>query len=137
MTLSIGSAHKQWVSNARRAHIDNGTGPGKIKYYPDPRPASGDTPTVTMLCQMLLAKPCGTVDPSGLHLTTSAPAQATGSGIIRWARITDSDDNFIMDGDVRMVSDADIAIADFVIDVARVLTGSFINLVASSLAEGG
>ena len=140
MTLSISTRHKQIVSSARMADIDSGnsgTGAGKIKLYPDPRPASGSTPTGNLLCTVTLTHPCGVVNASGLHLTIPSPAQAGASGVIRWARVIDSDDNFIMDGDVRLATDSDVAIADFVIDLAQVYAGSFVNLVSATLAEGG
>lgn len=136
MTLSISSRNKQAASAARRDDIDLAATPGKILYYPDPRPAPGATAS-GLLVSMTLTDPCGTVDSSGLHLTSAAAAQAVAAGIIRWARVVDGDDNYVMDGDVRMVTDTDIADADFVIDAAQVYVGSFVNLISATLAEGG
>lgn len=140
MTLALSSAVKQARSTSVKVIIDAGgagAGSGKIKLYTTPRPASGAAPTGTLLAAIVLSHPCGTVDASGLHLTSPAPAQAGAAGIIRWARVTDADDVFVMDGDVRLSTDGDVAIADFIIDVAQVYPGSFVNLVSALLAEGG
>lgn len=137
MTLALSSAVKQARSAAVKNTIDAGTSAGKIKLYPSPRPAAGAVPSGSLLATIVLSHPCGTVDASGLHLTSLAPAQAAAAGIVYWARVTDSDDNFVMDGDVRMSSDADANIADFIIDVAQLYPGAFVNLVSATLVEGG
>jgi hypothetical protein len=137
MTLTISTRQKQLVSTARMADIDSAATPGKIKFYPSPRPASGDTTAASLIATMLFSDPCGTVDASGLHLTSAAPAQVINGGVIRWCRVTDGDDNFVWDGDVRMSTDGDVAIADIVIDVANVLVGGFVTLVSATVAEGG
>lgn len=137
MTLALSSRNKQAASAARRDDIDSGVGAGKIKLYASPRPATGAAPVGGLLATIELSDPCGTVDAGGLHLTSSTPAQAVAAGIIYWARVTDGDDAFVMDGDVRMSTDSDVAIADFIIDIAQVYPGSFVNLVSATLVEGG
>lgn len=136
MTLALSARNKLAASTARRNDIDLAATPGKILLYPEPRPATGAAASGA-LAVLILSDPCGTVDELGLHLTAPLPAQATEAGLIRWARIVDGDDNFVLDGDVRLPSDADVGIADFIIDVAQVYPGSFINLMAATLAEGG
>lgn len=137
MTLALSTAVKQARSTAVKTTIDAGTDVGKIKLYASPRPDAGAAPTSALLATILLSDPCGTVDASGLHLTSPVPAQSGAAGIVSWARVTDSDDNYIMDGDVRMAADVDAEIADFLIDIAQVYPGSFVTLVSATLAEGG
>lgn len=137
MTLGISDRNKIAASTGRKNDIDAAAVAGSIEYYPAPRAAKGAAPGVTLLCAMTLNYPCGTVDAAGLHLTSSTPAQAVAAGIIKWARIKDGAGNFVMDADVRMLTDSDVAIADMIIDVAQVYVGSFITLVAATLAEGG
>lgn len=136
MTLSLSARNKLAASTARMNDIDLAATPGKILLYPDLRPATGAAATGE-LAVITLSDPCGTVDEAGLHLTAPLPAQASAAGIIRWARIVDGDDAFVMDGDVRLLEDTDVGIADFIIDVAQVYPGSFVNLVSATLAEGG
>lgn len=137
MTLALSSALKQARSAANRDIIDAGSAGGKLKLYAGARPASGAAPSGTLLATIVFAYPCGTVDAGGLHLTSPAPAQAVAAGVVQWGRITDSDDAFVMDGDVRLPTDADAASADYLIDIAQVYVGSFVNLVSAVIAEGG
>lgn len=137
MTLALSARNKLAASTARRADIDLASTPGVLKLYPSPRPATGAAAGVTLLATIVFSDPCGTVDAAGLHLTSPAPAQAVAAGIIRWGRIEDGDGNFVMDGDVRMAADSDVAIADILIDVAQVYVGSFVNLTSAVIAEGG
>lgn len=136
MTLALSARNKLAASTARMNDIDLAATPAKILLYPDPRPATGAAATGE-LAVITLSDPCGTVDADGLHLTALLPAQAGAAGIIRWGRIVDGDDAFVLDGDVRLLDDTDAAVADFIIDVAQVYPGSFINLVSATLAEGG
>ncbi len=138
MTLALSDDVKEARSTAVKATIDAGSTFGKIKLYTATRPASGASASgCTLLATILFSDPCGTVDGDGLHLTADDPAQAVAAGIINWARVTDSDDNYVMDGDVRLSTDTDVAIADFIIDVAQVYVGSYVNLVSALLAEAG
>lgn len=138
MTLSTTERHRIAVSTARRNDIDAGVamGGGKIKLYSGVRPSSGGDPVGDLLCVVQLTDVCGTVDASGLHITAIGPAQATSAGVVRWARITDSDDVAIIDGDVRVVGDPDILTADIVVDIAQVYPGGFVVLLSATISEG-
>jgi hypothetical protein len=138
MTISISARQKLKVSTARRDDIDASLNlPGKIVCYEDPQPAAGDAPASTPVAEFILTDPCGTVDAAGLHFTVTAPGQASKNGTVRWARVVDGDGNYCMDGVVRMTSDGDAGIADFIIDNAVTLQGGFIVLLSATLAEGG
>lgn len=137
MTLALDAAVKQARSTAIFNAINAGAGPGLIKFYSAPRPVTGAEPTGTLLGTITLTDPCGTVDNVGLHLVAEAVTQAIAGGVITWARVTDSADNFVFDGDVRDASAPDIAIADFLIDSQVVYAGGFLVLASAVLAEGG
>ncbi len=139
MTLSVSPDLKEARSTANQVMIDGGSGPGKIEYYSAPRADPGDAPSggSALLATMTLTDPCGTVDGDGLNLTAAAPCQAVAAGTIDWARITDSDGNWMFDGDVRKEDDVDVAIADYIIDESHVYVGSFVTLVSALIAEGG
>jgi hypothetical protein len=71
--------------------IDAGTGPGKIKLRDE---------SDTLLAEIVLNDPCGTVDGAGLLTidVTPAPedASADASGTCSYAEFTDSDDNVVL-----------------------------------------
>lgn len=135
MTLALSPAVKLARVTAVRTTIDGGPSGGKIELHSGTRPATGVADPSTLCATIVLSDPSGTVDAAGLHLTAPAPAQAVLAGVILWARVTDSTGAYVMDGDVRMSTDGDVAIADFIIDVAQVYVGSFVNLVSAVLAE--
>ncbi|MDO8180146.1 MAG: hypothetical protein Q7T62_18010 [Undibacterium sp.] len=137
MTLGISSRQKQSVSNARKADIDAAGTAAKMHCYAAPRVAKGAAPAAAPLCSFDLTYPCGTVDAAGLHLSVSGPSQVASSGLIDWCRTADGDDNFVMDGDVRMPGDPDAAIADYLVDNSTVFAGGFVVLVSALIAEGG
>ncbi len=136
MTLAISTTHKEAVAAARIAAIDAGSGPGKIWLYPGARIDITDTPP-TAIAVIVLPEPCGTVTATGVLMNSAATVQATHTGTVTWARVTNGDGVAQMDGDVRMTTDSDVAIADFIIDESMVYAGAFVTLGASELNEAG
>ena len=82
--------------------LDAGSGPGTAKIYSGTIPASPETPaTGTLLAELVLSKPCGVV--AGKKLTFSAITQdleANNTGYAGYVRLSDSDGNAVIDGDV-------------------------------------
>ena len=82
--------------------LDAGSGPGTAKIYSGTIPATPDTAaTGTLLAELVLAKPCGVV--AGKKLTFSAITQdleANNTGYAGYVRLSDSDGNAVIDGDV-------------------------------------
>ena len=82
--------------------LDAGSGPGTAKIYSGTMPATPETAaTGTLLAELVLAKPCGVV--AGKKLTFSAITQdleANNTGNAGYVRLSDSDGNAIIDGDV-------------------------------------
>ena len=82
--------------------LDAGSGPGTAKIYSGTIPASPETPaTGTLLAELVLSKPCGVV--ADKKLTFSAITQdleANNTGYAGYVRLSDSDGNAIIDGDV-------------------------------------
>lgn len=79
--------------------IDAGASTGKLRIYTATRPATGAAITTqTLLAELSFADPCGTVTNGVLTfsaLTADSSADATGTAA--WARVVDSDGNFVMD----------------------------------------
>ena len=82
--------------------LDAGSGPGTAKIYSGTIPATPETAaTGTLLAELVLAKPCGVVE--GKKLTFSAITQdleANNTGYAGYVRLSDSDGNAVIDGDV-------------------------------------
>ena len=82
--------------------LDAGSGPGTAKIYSGTIPATPETAaTGTLLAELVLTKPCGVV--ADKKLTFSAITQdleANNTGYAGYVRLSDSDGNVIIDGDV-------------------------------------
>ena len=82
--------------------LDAGSGPGTAKIYSGTIPATPETAaTGTLLAELVLAKPCGVV--ADKKLTFSAITQdleANDTGYAGYVRLSDSDGNAVIDGDV-------------------------------------
>ena len=82
--------------------LDAGSGPGTAKIYSGTIPATPETAaTGTLLAELVLTKPCGVV--AGKKLTFSAITQdleANNTGYAGYVRLSDSDGNAVIDGDV-------------------------------------
>ena len=82
--------------------LDAGSGPGTAKIYSGTMPATPETAaTGTLLAELVLAKPCGVV--ADKKLTFSAITQdleANNTGYAGYVRLSDSDGNAVIDGDV-------------------------------------
>ena len=82
--------------------LDAGSGPGTAKIYSGTIPATPETAaTGTLLAELVLTKPCGVV--ADKKLTFSAITQdleANNTGYAGYVRLSDTDGNAVIDGDV-------------------------------------
>ena len=82
--------------------LDAGSGPGTARIYSGTIPATPETAaTGTLLAELVLTKPCGVV--ADKKLTFSAITQdleANNTGYAGYVRLSDSDGNAVIDGDV-------------------------------------
>jgi hypothetical protein len=90
--------------NSQRDLIDAGPAAGKIKIYTGTQPANGDGALSgnTLLGTLTFSDPCAPNAVGGV-LTFSAineDSAADATGTATWARLTDSNDNQVMDVDV-------------------------------------
>lgn len=83
------------------AKIDAGTGAGKLRIYDGTRPATGGTAT-TLLAELTMSDPSFPAASSGQMTanTITDDSSADNTGTATWFRIVDSDNNFVVDGDV-------------------------------------
>lgn len=124
--LSIRNAWLTAIANA----IDAGSAGGKIKFYDGTRPATGGTAT-TLLGTVTCDTTCGTVSNGVLtfgSLTEDSSADATGTAT--WARLTDSDDNFVCDCSVGTSG------ADINLNSTSITAGGIIRITSGTLTAG-
>lgn len=101
MALGLVAALRNNMLDEITALIDAGAGPGKLRIYSGTRPATGGTAT-TLLAELALSDPSAPAATGGT-LTFNAvtdDSSADASGLATWFRILDSDNNFVIDGDV-------------------------------------
>lgn len=117
LNTTVRNNRLQQIINA----IDAGSAGGTIKIYTGTRPATGGALSGnTLLGTLTFGDPCAAA-PSGGVLTFNSITQdsaADATGTASWARIADSDGNFVMDCNVGT-------------------SGSDINLTSVSITVGG
>ena len=100
--LRFKAATKNNVLTQVKNAIDAGDGPGIMRIYSGAMPASPDaTETGTLLAELTLSDPCGTVADGELvfdEITQDVSANA--DGVAGYARTYDSYLNSVFDGDV-------------------------------------
>ena len=102
-TATANSALSQFVSA-----IDAGSSYGTVKIYSGSMPATPETAASgTLLAELTLSKPCGTVANKSLTFSTiTRDSNANATGTAGYFRIADSAGNAILDGDVGITGSA-------------------------------
>jgi hypothetical protein len=130
MTIHIATATNTDRAQAVVDNIDAGSGPGKLRIYGDSQPANANTAvtTQTLLLELVLNDPCGTVAGSVLtfDVSPSITDDALDTDTATWGRFVDSDNNAVLDGTVG----TDITISD-----ATLETGQTVTVVSATLTE--
>jgi len=125
---AVRNARAQVIANA----LDAGSGPAQWQFYTGPQPAAGGALTTqTLLATVLLTDPCGTVTDGVLTLTSAGDVLAVASGIIAWARFTDSAGTVVLDADVGTPGSG----AAVTIDHPQVYAGGTVRIVSAALTE--
>lgn len=103
--VTISQRHNEARLTGTLADLDTGAGHARIRIYGGTRPASGGTPP-TMLVEIALDKPSGTVSGGVLTLASSDLPLIVNSGVATWARIVCGDAAFAFDCDVSVTGGA-------------------------------
>lgn len=130
MALGVNTTSRSaWVQEIANK-IDAGAAGGKIKFYDGSRPATGG-PATTLLGTVTCSATCGTVSNGVLTFsafTEDSSADATGTAT--WARITDSDDNFVCDCSVGTSG------SDINLNSTAITSGGIIRITSGTLTAG-
>ncbi len=127
-SAAVRNARAQVIADA----LDGGAGPAKWLFYTGPQPDSGAAITTqTLLATVLLTDPCGTVSDGVLTLSSAGDVLAVASGVIAWARFTDSAGTLVLDADVGTLGSG----AAVTIDNPQVYAGGTVRIVSATLTE--
>lgn len=99
--ITITQLHNEYRLNGTLAHLDSATGPAKLQIYEGARPATaGDPATGSLLVQITLTQPAGTVANGQLTLTQLEDGLISTSGLATWGRFVNGDGQACFDADV-------------------------------------
>jgi hypothetical protein len=113
-----------------KTQIDAGSGPGKVRIYDGTRPASGGSAT-TLLAELTLSDPCGSVTGGVLTLSTiTSDTAADATGTATWFRIVDSDNVFVVDGNIGTSG------SDLNLNSQGISAGAAVSISSFTITEG-
>ena len=134
MALAFAAATRNGWLDAVNTLMNAGAGAALIRLYDGTRPATGGAAT-TLLAELTCSDPAASAAASGV-LTFSAITQdssANATGTATWARIVDSDNNFVLDmsvtgtgggGDLQLNSTSIVATAVVAVNAATITEGN-------------
>lgn len=133
MALGVKAEIRNGWIDALITAINAGSGAGKIKIYDGTRPATGGTAT-NLLATLTFSDPAAG-SASGGSVTLSSiteDADADASGTATWARITDSDDNFVCDCSVTATGGG----GDITLNATGITAGGIVRITSGTLTAG-
>ena len=137
MSLTLAVASGQAMCDALVDRIDAGSGPGTIKIYTGPRPATANTAITTqvLLGTLTFNDPAfGATNTSGVATagTITGDSAADADGVAAWARIADSNGLTVFDVSVGTTgSGAEIQLAS-----VNLVAGAPITMTSFTVAMG-
>ncbi len=133
MAISYATAIRNSRLAAVATAVNAGAGGGKITLYTGERPAAGGTATTALAVLTFNATAFGT--PSNGQMTANAISgeeSALATGEATWFRVTDSDDVFVLDGDVGTIGSG----ADLEMNSVNIGLGQTIDITSFTITEG-
>ena len=134
MTIAYSTALKNARLDLVATAIDAGAAAGTVKIYDGTRPATGAAITTqTLLVTGTFSDPCAAAASAGT-LTFSAITYgfAAATGTATWARIADSDGNFVADASVGTSGSG----ADFILNSTGIVVDGVVNHVSAAITAG-
>ncbi len=113
------------------ALIDAGAGPGKIRIYDGARPVTGGAAT-TLLAELDCSDPSAPAASGGVWTldAISDDVSADADGTATWFRIVDSNNVFVLDGDVGTAG------ADLNLNSVGLTTGGTVSITSFTITAG-
>ena len=101
MTVEISTAHNEARLTGTRTYMDTGAGKARFRVYDGTRRVPGGAVT-TLLVEIVLAKPCGTVAANKLTLIADDPDgyEVVAAGNATWAECVNGNGDWVLDCDV-------------------------------------
>lgn len=131
MAVGFVTALRNARLDAITAKLDAGSGAGKLRIYNGSRPATGGAAT-TLLAELTLSDPSAPAASAGAltlnAITQDSAADATGTAT--WARLVDSDGNFVADCSVGA------AAADIILNTVSIVAGAIVSISSAVFTEG-
>lgn len=114
MTVAITVAHNEARLGGTLGFLDAGPKPARLRIYGGTRPESPSVlPTSSMLVEIILTKPAGTISAGLLTLTQQENGLIAATGVATWARMINGNDVTALDldcsgtdgmGDIKLAS---------------------------------
>ena len=113
------------------AFIDAGAGAGLIRLYDGARPSKGGAVT-TLLAELSFSDPSfpAAAAENMIANAINQDPSANANGTATWFRVVDSDDNFVMDGDVGTSG------ADLNLNTTTITVGQPVSITAWTITGG-
>lgn len=112
--------------------LDSGAASARLRIYSAPIPPNADAAaTGTMLAEVGLMEPCGTVAGGTLTLEFAGSALAAESGVAAWARLVNGNGDSAIDFDV---TDTTTATGAVQLNSTTIWLGGSVTITAGSLA---
>ena len=129
LAVSVRNAEMQALADL----IDSGPGNGRLRIYAGTRPATGLAPGLsTLLADIELAKPCGTVALGQLVFAAPPDGAGVADGNATWARFVNSAGAFAADASAGAVGGGAIV----QLQSATISNGQTVRVVSGVLTEG-
>lgn len=129
MAWTISTEHNEARLTGTRDFLDLGSNPAKLRLYNGTRPANGG-PVTTLLAEIKLDKPCGTVADGMLTLTSADTPLCLATGEATWGRIVNGNGTFAQDGNVSTV---EAGTGEIQLDDVNLLAGGRVQVILAIL----
>jgi len=141
MTIGLGMDLRNTRLQRTADVLDAQASAGHLLIYKGTRPATGAAATPTdLLADLPLARPVGSIENAVLTITPPDDTNATGTGVPTWARLTDANGNYRIDGNVGITGSG--ALVEMEEDSGNpgypksIIEGGLVIVTSASLTEG-
>lgn len=132
MSLTLSPTVRNARATALLAALDGAATPATLRVYTAPAPTPGDAITTqTLLAEFTLDDPAGSVTGPTLTLTLPDSVVVAADGAPAWARLSDGDDTWVLDGDAGLTGSG----AWFVLDAGEWFASGIASLTLGTFTE--